>query len=181
MGVALGNGASREVANYDFKGDERPLLLESRPAGFVLLSSQNVLMIDSAGLVRYHTYLPAPQASKLARFGLGALNLAANIAMYSIANSGSPSTRPGLFFPGVNINIDTRYRRTVEMQRYTYIVTPVPDSTGELVPGVVRVNKDTGKDEGRVPLGGKNRYVIDEAEGRVYVLASPRELIAYRF
>jgi PQQ-like domain len=181
MGVALGNGASREVANYDFKGDERPLLLESRPTGFVLLSSQNVLMIDSAGLVRYHTYLPAPQASKLARFGLGALNLAANIAMYSIANSGSPSTRPGLFFPGVNINVDTRYRRTVEMQRYTYIVTPVPDSTGELVPGVVRVNKDTGKDEGRIPLGGKNRYVIDEAEGRVYILASPRELIAYRF
>ena len=181
LGLTLGNGQSREVANYDFKGDERPLALESRPAGFVLLSSQNVLMIDSAGLVRYHTYLPAPQASKLTRFGLGALNIAANIAIASIANSGSPNTRPGLFFPGVDINVDTRYRRTVEMQRYTYIVTPVPDSTGELVPGVVRVNKDTGRDEGRVPLGGKNRYVIDEAEGRVYILASPRELIAYRF
>jgi len=181
LGLTLGNGASREVANYDFKGDERPLTLESRPAGFVLLSSQNVLMIDSAGLVRYHTYLPAPQASKLARFGLTALNIAANIAVSSIANSGSPNTRPGLFYPGVNINVDTRYRRTVEMQRYTYIVTPVPDSTGELVPGVVRVNKDTGRDEGRVPLGGRNRFVIDEAEGRVYILASPRELVAYRF
>jgi len=181
MSIALATGASREVASYQFKGDEHPVGIQSRPAGIALMSSQNVMMIDSAGLVRYHTYFPAPQASALARLGIAALVLAADIAAYSLAGGAANATRATMPYPVFNPLIDTRYKASVAMEKYMYIRTTVPDSTGEDVQGFVRIDKNTGKDNGRAGIGVKTGYVIDEVDGRVYFLAKPREVVALRF
>ncbi|HKW46374.1 MAG TPA: PQQ-binding-like beta-propeller repeat protein [Gemmatimonadaceae bacterium] len=172
MAIALDSGRSREVVNFQFRGDEWPAAIQSRPSGIVLMSSQNVLMVDSVGLIRYQTYFRAPQASALKRFGLAALVIAADVAI-SYGSQG-----PNLMMiPG----IDTRYRASVEMERYMFIRTPLPDSLGDEVQGFVRVDKDTGKDNGRAAIGVKTGYSIDEVDGRVYYLAKPRELVALRF
>ena len=84
-------------------------------------------------------------------------------------------------YPVFNPLIDTRYKASVAMERYMYIRTPVSDSTGEDVQGFVRIDKDTGKENGRAAIGVKTGYVIDEVDGRVYVLAKPREVVALRF
>ena len=181
MAVSLATGASREVASFQFKGDEHPVAIQSRPPGIALMSSQNVLMIDSAGLVRYHTYFPAPQASALARFGIAALVLAADIATYSIASSAAQAARTTMPYPIFNPLVDTRYKASVQMERYMYIRTIVPDSAGNDLQGFVRIDKDTGKDNGRVALGVKSGYLIDEVDGRVYFLAKPREIVALKF
>jgi hypothetical protein len=181
MAIALATGASREVASFQFKGDEHPFSIQSRGPGIALMSSQNVMMIDSAGLVRYHTYFPAPQASTLARLGIAALVLAADIAAYSLAGGAAQATRSTMPYPIFNPLIDTRYKASVAMERYMYIRTPVSDSMGEEVQGFVRIDKDTGKDNGRAAIGVKTGYVIDEVDGRVYVLARPREVVALRF
>jgi outer membrane protein assembly factor BamB len=181
MAIALATGASREVASFQFKGDEHPVSIQSRPAGLALTSSQNVMMIDSAGLVRYHTYFPAPQASTLARLGIAALVLAADIAAYSLAGGAAQATRSAMPYPVFNPLIDTRYKASVAMERYMYLRTTVPDSTGEDVQGFVRIDKDTGKDNGRAAVGVKTGYVIDEVDGRVYFLAKPRDVVALRF
>ena len=181
IAIALATGASREVANYQFKGDEHPSAIQARPPGIALMSSQNVMMIDSAGLVRYHTYFPAPQASTLARLGIAALVLAADIAAYSLAGGAAQATRSTMPYPVFNPLIDTRYKASVAMEKYMYIRTTVPDSTGEDIQGFVRIDKNTGKDNGRAGIGVKTGYLIDEVDGRIYFLAKPREVVALRF
>ena len=181
VAITLATGASREVASYQFKGDEHPVSIQSRGPGIALMSSQNVLMIDSAGLVRYHTYFPAPQASALARLGMAALVLAADIAAYSFASGAASATRSTMPYPVFNPLIDTRYKASVAMEKFMYIRTTLPDSTGEDMQGFVRIDKDTGKDVGRAAIGVKTGYIIDEVDGRVYFLARPREIVALRF
>lgn len=172
MAIALDSGRSREVVSFQFRGDEHPTAIQSRPSGVVLISSQNVLMVDSAGMIGYQTYFPAPQASTLARIGLAALVIAADVAINSASYYASPIFNP---------IIDTRYRASVEMERYMYVRTPLPDSLGNDVQGFVRIDKDTGKDDGRAAIGVKTGYTIDEVDGRVYYLSKPRELVALRF
>ncbi len=64
-GITLANGAVTELGKAKFKGDEEPTVVENRTGGLFLFSSQNMLLEDTTGAVKYQAYYPGPRTGGL--------------------------------------------------------------------------------------------------------------------
>lgn len=173
-----------EVSLLDFGGREEATTIETMPDGnLVLISAQNLMRVDPAGQVKYSVYLKAPGASLLAKFGAVALTVAAS----QIPIATTPRARVYLDPTGMAVSaFIVRYSATANTNRFVYIFTSeltTPESDSARAGGfdLVRIDKETGRESGRLRLSDRTPdYVLDSASGTV-VVASGRELIAYRY
>lgn len=160
-------------------GGEEPVVIEPLDDGdFVLVSAQNLLRVTPDGQVKYHRYLKAPGASMFAK--VAAVTTAVAVTAVTRANAGSTG---GYYFVPTGLPMSAmqaRYHATVNANRYAYIYT------GQTVEGgsgfdLVRFDKVTGAEKGRVRLGDrKPQYVVEPVSGTVVTVVG-RELIATRY
>jgi hypothetical protein len=177
-----------EMILPDFGGREEATTIETMPDGdLLLISAQNLMRVDPAGQVKYGVYLRAPGASFLAKFGSIALTVAASQIPIASTQHGNVQVNTYLDPSGIAVSaFMARYHATVNANKYAYIFTS-ESSTGDSAQtragdfDLVRVDKADGKDTGRIRLFDRTPdYVLEPVSGTV-VVASRRELIAYRY
>ncbi|HKQ56409.1 MAG TPA: PQQ-binding-like beta-propeller repeat protein [Candidatus Eisenbacteria bacterium] len=175
--IALSTGATRILGKFEFKGKEVPAVVEPLESGVLVASSQNMWMVDSTGTQRYHCYLKAPGASFLAKFASTALMVGLNVVSVSATPSGG-------WAPVFTSNpiLSMRFRATANARRYAYIFTSASDATGKDGFSLVRLDKDTGQEAGRLWIDDRSpEYRLDAISGTVYLLRDNKEIAALRY
>jgi len=152
VALSLVDGSSREVASFQLEGGQAPREVEIREDGFLLLASHNLLLLDRSGSPVYHRSYKPPGTGFFAVLGSAFLN--------------KPLRRAVTGFG----------------ERYVYVVTQSPDASGRKGLSLVRVEKASGTEAGRIWLSGKPAdYEVDPGTAMVYVQTGNREIIAARF
>lgn len=184
MTLDLASGRVRELRKLDWHGGEVPWRIEQIEGALVVTSSQNLAGLDAAGNVLYEHYYPAPGSSFFSKLVSTTLIVAVNVANASIAQSQANRYHAPVRYPVIMSNpvLSTRYKATVDAQRYLHILTKAADDSGRKGFSVVRVDKATGKEAGRVWVDDRSPdYVLDPAAGTVYLMRDERSIEALRF
>ncbi|MES2455989.1 MAG: PQQ-binding-like beta-propeller repeat protein [Bacteroidota bacterium] len=165
-----------------FGGDESANAIEMREKGILISSAQNMALIDWDGNLVYHVYQKAP--------GTSIANKIMNITAIAVSagNSASHGFQAGLSGPNTtsyNSNMAAsdrwsnlgsaafsdmkrRFSASQDALNYKVILTSV-DNGEESGYGLVRVNKDNGKIEGKVVLKDKKPdYIADDTDNLVF-------------
>jgi outer membrane protein assembly factor BamB len=174
----------RQVAELDFKGGESPWLIEERGGALVLLSSQNLACVETGGATRFHKYYPAPGASLFSKIMSTAAIVGLNMALGAGAQSLANSSGGMVVYPQMVDNpvLSLRYKATLEADRYTHLLTSAEAADGRRGFSVVRLEKETGAEAGRVWVDDRSPdYALDPASGTVYLLRDKRVIEALRF
>jgi outer membrane protein assembly factor BamB len=175
----------REVANLKFEGGESPWGIEERGGGLVLLSSQNLMCLETSGAGRFHKYYPAPGTSLFDKIMSTAVLVGLNVAIGAGAQSVANSTGAPIVYPQFADNpvLWRRYKATLEAERYTHMLTSAAAADGRKGFSVVRLEKETGQEAGRVWVDDRSPdYVVDAASGTLFLLRRGKRVIeALRF
>ncbi len=173
--VALPGGETHERARFEFKGDELPAGIEAQDGGFVLVSEHNLVSVTPAGEVRYQRYYSRPGSSLFSKL----LDATLLIGMSAAATATNTYLVPR---PEPKPVADPRYARALKAQQYVHILTGAKDTTGAKGFSVVRLDKTTGQEVGRVWVNGRSPdYVIDGATGILYLVREKTTIEALQF
>lgn len=178
--IGLADGAARAIAKFKFREKEVPTDLDLRDDGFLLSSAQTLLLLDPAGGQRYLSYFEAPSYSGWMKLGVGLLTTALNAASYAAAQGQANATgMTQTYYLAGNPTLGKRFRATTQAQSFSYILTTV-SGDGKKGPGLVKVDKGTGKAVVELRLGDKTpEYVTDTVESRVFFLKDERTIEGY--
>lgn len=175
LSMALPRGELRERTRLSLKGDELPAAIEEHDGAFVLLSPHNLLGVERDGRVRWQRHYPAPGSSFLSKV-IGATLLVGTAAL-AHAHGYQP-----IYVPGPKPVADLRYARALAARRYVHILTGAKDTAGTKGFSVVRVEKTSGEEVGRVWVNDRSPdYLVDGAAGLLYLLRDERTVEALRF
>ena len=181
--IQIADGSARSVTKYKFKGNEVPTTLEVVDGNFLLTSSQNLMMIDAHGGQKFHSFYAAPGTSGWAKLASTAAIMAVNAASASSAYSRAQATGETQHYTLITSNptLSKRFKASTNADSYCSILTTV-EADGRKGPGLVKVEKSTGKEAARVVLGDKTpEYEMDPIEGRVFFMKSDKEIVCYKF
>ncbi len=189
------NGNHKEFASKKFGKDEIFRTIELMDNGIVVTSDQNVAMIDYAGKLVYHAYHPAPGISTFGKI----MNIAAmGVSMAASASEGYQAGASGYgtssYKNGMeradrwsNVasaamsDMSKRFKASANAKNYKLILTKVT-TTDDSGVGLVRVNKQTGKVDGKVVLDDKKPdYLFDEIDNILFYKDGNKKLVAYNF
>ena len=196
ISVNLDNGAIDMSGSepVKFEENESPNTLELREKGILLSSDQNFAMYDYNGALLFQKYYASPREEgwKRALLFAGTVyagyvsavsTMASGVLQEAGAQQGldtvegqtfaelgaaynemgkSAGSAAGLAFNAAN----KRFKATKEARNYCMVLTKNENGIE-----LLKINKDTGKSEGSIPLG-KNRkpnYAIDLVEGEVFL------------
>jgi hypothetical protein len=189
------DGNINKIADIKFKEDENPNKIEFRAGGILLSASQNAMLVDYNGTVKYSAYFKAPGISTAGKLLAGAVMAASmGVAAGNAAQAGMMAgSSPGLYksdaqkraesnasnaagVANASVAIMTqRFKATAATKNHLYILTKLDDGVG-----LVKLNKDTGKVDGEIILKDKKPvYKIDEDFGVFYFQKSDKEIIGY--
>jgi outer membrane protein assembly factor BamB len=181
--LSLADGSDQTVAQkIRFGGGEIPGQLSARADGYLLQSSQNVAMYGLDGSEKFSAYYAAPGASMFAKIASTAAIAAANAASAANAYSRAQATGNDQQYSLISSNpvLSKRFKATANTDNYLYILTDIKGD--EKGPGLVKVNKNTGKLEKQLVLGTKEpEYEMDEVEARLFFRSGDREITCYDF
>lgn len=174
-------GSGKPLGTYampEFGGGEDACCLERTDDGRLMMwSSQNVRMLDPSGKLQYSVFLKPPGASFMAKLGTIALLAAATAGSYASAAPGGVYT---VFGPGFNSPLTAKFRASTDAERYMYVFTEDAGTARDRF-ALVRLDKDTGKDTGRVKFTDRSPlFRLDPATG-VVVAADETRLYGLRF
>jgi len=189
------NGNHREFASKKFGKDEIFKTVELIDNGIVVSADQNVAMFDYNGQLTYHTYHPAPGTSTFSKI----MNIAAiGISMAASASEGyqagasgygTSSYRSGMeradrwgnVASGAASDLSKRFHASANAKNYKLILTKVKTNDDSGV-GLVRINKLSGKVDGKVVLDDKKPdYLFDEIDNLLFYKDGNKKLVAYNF
>ena len=191
--VDLATGNFRSVGTVEFQGKESPGSLELLDGLVVVSSSQNVAAFDESGR-KYHEYYEAPGLSGTEQFLAIALSTGMTTLSYAAASqqasanardvafirggSGTGYALYRVYTPGVGL----RYKSTASSARFAYMFTERPDASGRKGFSVVRLDKTTGRERGRVWSPERRpSLAADVQAGRLFVKTDDKGLTAYQF
>lgn len=107
--------------------------------------------------------------------------MALTYVSYSAASSAAASSGVSQPYVVVNPFLSKRYAASAKTRDYYYMLTPVPDTSGNKGPGLVKLNLRTGKEEGHLWLGDRTPdYDVDQIEGIVFFKRDGGEIVAFR-
>lgn len=189
------NGDHKEFANKKFGKDEIFRTIELMDNGIIVSSDQNVAMFNYAGSIVYHAYHPAPGISTFGKI----MNIAAmGVSMAASASEGyqagasgygtssykngmERADRWGNVASAAMSDLSKRFSASSNAKNYKLILTKVSTSDDSGV-GLVRINKLTGKVDGKVVLDDKKPdYLFDEIENMLFYKDGNKKLVAYNF
>lgn len=187
------------LEDIKFEGKEDVNFIEKRDGGYLLGSSQNFMLVDLEGQVKYKQYFPPHQLSGLAKVALGALAVGAQAYGVSESLKGLESLGQGLGYgltgdadlanakvaqfenkvavanASVGISqaaiaaIVARYKATFETYDDAYILTS--DKGVMNKPIFVKLDKEAGVVTTTFDLkSAKPIYSIDEVGGVLYIV-----------
>ncbi|MEO9966463.1 MAG: PQQ-binding-like beta-propeller repeat protein [Reichenbachiella sp.] len=188
------------VAKLDkkFQGDESPESIELVDGGYLISSSQNLLMLETDGSVRWQEYWEAPGMSMAAKIALR-VGQAAMIAM--AASASMESARNKSPYGG-----DTYYSKMYAQQaedlakgaamlgaeakklftasltkgNIKMVLSRVGAGGQSKSAGLVKVDKTTGEELATLQLGDKEPiYDFDPYSGQVFFKADKKQIISY--
>jgi hypothetical protein len=188
------------------QGGEDPTGMEIRPAGIVLISSQNLVVVSRDGQVKQQVYYPAPQLPGLVR-ALNAVN-AVRAGLYGAAasaygdafaqasqNATDPNTKyvtaklataytqAGTQLTGYSRQsaalATKRFKASLNASDSVFMLTRAQDGNGNVL---LEVDKDSGQPRARVDLGRDREpvYAVDDVAGMLFLRTAPGTLVGYR-
>jgi len=152
--LPLDTGLERKLGPIGFKGDEKPLDIDSlSDGGLLLLGRQNIVRVNLDGTVVYRRYYPAPEASFWEEFS----------AMAGGVNAPS-------------------HAWSAKAQRYFYVFTTKADTAGKKGFSLVVLDRGDGTEKGRMWFDERNpTWLLDPVNGTVYEVEDKKEVVARRF
>jgi PQQ-like domain len=188
------------------QGGEDPTDMEVRPAGIVLISPQNLVLVTRDGQVKQQVYYPAPKLPGLARalyavnaVRAGLYGAAASAYGDAFAQASQKSTDPNARY--VTGQLSTAYSRAgAQLTGYSrqsaafatkrfkasltvpgsvFMLTCSPDGNGNVL---LQIDKDSGQPRVRVDLGKEREpiYAVDDVAGMLFLRTAPGTLVGYR-
>lgn len=188
------------------QGGEDPTALELRPAGIVLISSQNLVVVGRDGQIKQQVYEPAPQLPGLLRAlyrvqairaGLyGAAATAYGDAFAQASRTASDTTarritgqlataytQGGAQLQGYasqsSAMASKRFKASLTVPGSVFMLTRGPDGNGNVL---LQIDKDSAQPRTRVPLGKEREpvYAVDDIAGMLFLRTAPATLVGYR-
>jgi outer membrane protein assembly factor BamB len=158
-----------------FQGGEDPRDLEVLDDGRVLLSSnQNLRLVDLNGRVYFDRYFKAPGPSLFAK-------IAGTVFEAALITSAVVYRTPYTPTPLLTASLVARYEASVRAQQYVYMFTSAAGEDGREGVSLVRINKETGNEVGRVWFSDRSpNFRFDPVSG-VAIVAEDNLLHASRF
>jgi hypothetical protein len=185
-----------------FDEDKDVATIEVRKNGYLVSSSQSMAMVDFSGKEAFNINYKEAGASKLARLGMKALSVASSVAsatndIKSLRVAGTSTTPDGTTVvhleqdqnsnayqnarafgdagSGLWSAANARYYATKKTKEHNYILTKLDG-----VNGLVKVEKESGKEIQQFPFGDKDpAYIVDEVENKLYVVVKDKFLQVY--
>src|SRR5436190_7279696 len=193
-------------AEIKLQGGEDPTDMEVRPAGIVLISPQNLVLVARDGQVKQQVYFPAPQLPGVVR-ALYAVNAvraglyAAAASAYgdAFAQASQKTTDPNARY--VTTSLATaysqagsqltgysrqsaalatkRFKASLTVPGSVFMLTRAPDGNGNVL---LEIDKDSGQPRTRVDLGKEREpvYAVDDVAGMLFLRTAPSTLVGYR-
>ncbi|MCK5125990.1 MAG: PQQ-binding-like beta-propeller repeat protein [candidate division Zixibacteria bacterium] len=181
--VALADGSYREVAkDLKFEGGEAPKSFSIRDGNFLLISAQNMMMLDPSCQVIYHSYHKAPGTA----FFLKALAFTAQVALNTVSAmyfsvpiySGGGYT--WFIYPALNFGLP-KYGNSTSAENHMFVLCKVEANSGSASQegwGMAKINKSTGHIDSRLIIGNKNpEYDIAPAGDAIMYLGKDESVI----
>jgi len=188
------------------QGNEDPTALEVRPAGLVLLSSQNLVIVGRDGQIKQQVYNPAPQLPGLlralyrinsVRAGLyGAAASAYGDAFAQASRNATDTTakritgqlaaaysQGGTQLQGYSSQAGSlaskRFKASLATPGSVFVLTKSPDGNGNVL---LQIDKDTAQPRSRVDLGKQREpvYAVDDIAGMLFLQTTSGTLVGYR-
>jgi hypothetical protein len=187
--IMLADGSFKELAkDLKMEGGETTGNMEVRENGYLLKSSQNLLLVDKSGQEVYHAFYKAPGTSMFAKIASTAAIAAVNTmaaadahhrAMSQAMQTGHGSASYSLITS--NPTLSKRFKATKSGENFVVILTDIKDQPENGV-GLVKVSKTDGKIAKSVVLGTKKpEYQFDEVESKLYFKADDKKIACYAF
>src|SRR5881397_2171835 len=189
-----------------FQGGEDPTDMEIRPAGLVLTSPQNLVVVARDGQVKQQVYYPAPQLPGLLRalyrinavraglYGAAASAYGDAFAQASRQATDSNARRitaqlataysqGGTQLAGYSHEAaalaSKRFRASLNVPGSVFMLTRAPEGNGNVL---FQIDKDSGRPRARVDLGKEREpvYAVDDVAGMLFLRTASGTLVGYR-
>lgn len=193
-------------AEVKMQGGEDPTDIELRPAGIVLMSPQNLVLMGRDGSVKQQVYNPAPQLPGLlralyriqaVRAGLYGAAASAYGDAFAQASRQATDSNAKKFMGQLATAYATggtqlagyshqaaalaskRFKASLAVSNAVFMLTKSPDGNGNVL---LQIDKDSGSPRSRVDLG-KDRepvYAVDDVAGMLFLKTAAGTLTSFR-
>ena len=188
------------------QGNEDPTAMELRPAGIVLVSPQNLVVLGRDGQIRQQTYHPAPQLPGLLRalyriqsvraglygaaasaygdaFAQAARQSSDTTAKYVYNQLATAYTQGGAQLQGYSSQASAlaskRFKASLTAPSSVFMLTGAPEGNGNVL---LQIDKDSAQPRARVNLGKEREpvYAVDDIAGMLFLQTTAGTLVGYR-
>ena len=188
------------------QGGEDPTAMEIRPAGLVLISPQNLVVVTRDGQVKQQVYYPAPQLPGLLRalyrinsiraglYGAAASAYGDAFAQASRTATDSNARRitgqiataysqGGAQLTGYSQQASAlatkRFKASLIVPGAVFMLTRAPEGNGNVL---LQIDKDSGQPRSRVDLGKEREpvYAVDDVANMLFLRTTAGTLVGYR-
>jgi outer membrane protein assembly factor BamB len=189
-----------------FQGGEDPVSMEIRPAGIVLVATQNLAILGRDGAVRQQAYYPAPQLPGLLRalyavdaVRAGLRGAAASAYGDAFADASRRTNDPaakrltselatafsqgGAQLQGYSRQsaamATKRFKASLSVPGSVFLLTKSPEGKGN---ALFQLDKDSAQPKARIDLGKEKEpvYAVDDIAGMLFLRTAPGTLVGYR-
>ena len=188
------------------QGNEDPTAMEVRPAGIVLVSSQNLVVLGRDGQIKQQAYHPAPQLPGLLRalyriqsvraglygaaasaygdaFAQASRQSSDTTAKYVYSQLATAYTQGGAQLQGYSSQASAlaskRFKATLTAPSSLFMLTRAPEGNGNVL---LQIDKDSAQPRARVDLGKEREpvYAVDDIAGMLFLQTTAGTLVGYR-
>jgi outer membrane protein assembly factor BamB len=183
-----------------FQGDESPERIQLVNDGYLVTSSNNMFMFNTDGTVRWQQYWKAPGMSLAAKIALRALQAAAAYAAAKSSMNSGMSRSPyggataqskmyaqqadawGGVMASAGAAAQKKFKATTTKGDIVMVLTIVGEGNQKDASGLVKVDRTTGKELGRLLLSDKEpMYDYDAITGQIFYRADKQTIMSYTF
>jgi outer membrane protein assembly factor BamB len=171
------------VKKVGFKGSEYPDSLEIVNGNFLLMSPQNLKMFDREGKTVFHTYHDGPGSGLLKAVGQywGPSMETSFLTPLGNVVDINASLQPKAERMLTNPVMDKRFKALAHARNFVTMQAKV-GSGKDVSPGLVKIDKTTGRDIASIALGKKNpEFLLDGIENRLFYKKDDRTIVCYSF
>ena len=185
----------KDNIDKEFTEDEVPTSIELLEGGYLLSASNNLMMLETDGSVRWHKSWNIPEMSMAAKIALRTLQVAA--AMAAGANQAAQYQTSSLgeakYYQAQAENwsqtadaageaASQKFTATVSKGNIQVILAVIGEGGQRRGSGLVKVDKRTGEELGTMLLGDKEPiYDFDPVSGQIFYKADKKQIISYSF
>jgi outer membrane protein assembly factor BamB len=185
----------KDNIDKEFTEDELPTSIELLEGGYLLAASNNLMMLETDGSVRWHKSWNIPEMSVAAKIAWRTAQIiaaaAAASASYNAQNAGWGSeakyyeSQAASWSNTADIagaNASQKFTATKSKGNIQVILAVIGDGGQKKGAGLVKVDKRSGEEQGSLILGDKEPvYDYDPISGQVFYKSDKKQLLSYSF